>query len=168
MDSGNGETLGEYVKRIRLEKNLTVEAVSEKSGKNSKGSYNISSAYVNKIENESPNVSAPKLDSLAKGLGVSRAAIYAVAYNIEFDSKAIPFERFSKIADGYLLLNKPERESIEPLLAAIEMTIERAVKNQEQSAAENQTVPDDIPSKTLNEVIKIREKKLINGENKKK
>lgn len=164
MDSGNGETLGEYVKRIRLEKNLSVKAVSKKSGINTKGKYNISPAYVNKVENGNPNLSAPKLDALAKGLEVSRAEIYAVAYNIEFDVKTIPFERFSKIAERYSNLPNEAKDNLEPFLSAFEATVEQAAKNQFSGPI----TKENIPIMSVNKIKEKRGNKSINGEGKKK
>lgn len=164
MDSRSGETLGEYVKRIRLEKNLTVKNVSEKSGKNDAGKWNISPAYVNKIENESPNLSAPKLDALAKGLGVSRTEIYAVAYDIGFDVKAIPFERFSKIAERFSRLPKTSQDNLEPLLTAVEASIGQ-FEAVHFSGIDSKS---DIPSVTVEEIKQRREKKPLLGEGKKK
>lgn len=67
------ETLGDFVKRIRNEKRLSIDEVWKRSGKN------ISTSYINKIENE-PNVnpSFSKLQALATGLGITEAEILQV------------------------------------------------------------------------------------------
>ncbi|HEY0428187.1 MAG TPA: helix-turn-helix transcriptional regulator [Pyrinomonadaceae bacterium] len=138
MDSRKPGRLGEFVKKIRSIKNLSVDAVSEKSG------GKISSSYVNKIENENVNVTTPKLKALAKGLGVTESEIFAVARGVDVDEKAIANERFSQIAEGYALLSAQERENIEPLLTAIEIAIERSEKR-------NRTSKGHIPTITLEE-----------------
>jgi hypothetical protein len=45
---------------------------------------------------------------------------------VETDQKAIAYERFAQIAEGYALLSAQERENVEPLLIAVEITIERS------------------------------------------
>jgi transcriptional regulator with XRE-family HTH domain len=137
MDNRKPGELGEFVKKVRSAKNLSVEAVSEKS------SGQISSSYVNKIENENVNVTTPKLKALAKGLGITEAEIFAVARGVDTDTKAIAYERFAQIAEGYALLSSQERESVEPLLIAIEVTIERSEKRNKTS--------NSVPTMTLEE-----------------
>jgi transcriptional regulator with XRE-family HTH domain len=171
MDSGQEETLGEYVKRIRLEKNMTVKAVSARSGKKPNGSFNISPSYVNKIENENPNPTGPLLDALAQGLGVTRAEIYGVAFRIEFTGAAIANERFAKFAAAYAQLDEPGRASLEPLLAALEMTLERAEKKrapEREESGNKSSKKGGIEKKTLSEIAEMREKNLTGVEDKKK
>lgn len=68
------EKLGEFVKRIRREKNLSVADVSQRSNKQ------ISTSYINKIENEpNINLSSPKILALAIGLGEPEEKIFAIA-----------------------------------------------------------------------------------------
>lgn len=137
MNSRKPGRLGEFVKKTRTAKNLSVEAVSEKSG------GKISGSYVNKIENEDVNVTTTKLTALAKGLGITEAEIFAIARGIDADERAISYERFAQIAEGYAHLSAQERENVEPLLIAIEVTIER-------SGNKNKT-PRAIPTMTLEE-----------------
>src|SRR5829696_746433 len=87
MDSRKTETVGEYVKRVRNEKNLTVEEVSNNSGRKADGKNAVSRSYVNKLENEGGNVTAPYLKALAKGLGVPEEEIFAVASGRKLGSK---------------------------------------------------------------------------------
>lgn len=120
MDSGTGLKLGEYIKKIRQEKELSVESVARQSG------GGISGSYVNKIENENVNPTTPKLKALAKGLGVTETEIFAVARGVSIEKNAVAVERFARIADGYALLPDEARKNIEPLIVAIELTISRA------------------------------------------
>lgn len=131
MNNRKPGRLGEFIKKTRSAKNLSVEAVREKSG------GNISGSYVNKIENENVNVTPPKLKALAKGLGVTEAEIFAIARGAETDEKAIAYERFAWIAEGYALLSVRERENIEPLLSAIEITIERSENYKNRASKHN-------------------------------
>ena len=134
MENRKPGRLGEFVKKIRSAKNLSVEAVREKSG------GKISGSYVNKIENENVNVTTPKLKALAKGLGVTEAEIFAVARGIDVEEKAIANERFGNIAEGYALLSDQERENIEPLLSAIEIAIERSEKSRAEASKRGNTI----------------------------
>lgn len=68
------ETLADYVRRVREEKDLSLNQVRVRSG------YQIANSYISRIENgEVTNVGLDKLRSLAKGLGVTEEEIFAVA-----------------------------------------------------------------------------------------
>jgi transcriptional regulator with XRE-family HTH domain len=68
------ESLADYVRRIRHEKDLSLADVSNRSG------GGIGRTHINRIENgEAHGVSVEKLRALAKGLGVSEEEIFAVA-----------------------------------------------------------------------------------------
>lgn len=120
MDNGTVLELGEYVKKIREDKGFSVDDVARRSG------GGISGSYVNKIENENVNPTIPRLKALAKGLGVTETEIFAVARGVPVDQKGIAVERFARIADAYPLLPYEIRQSLEPLVEAIENTISRA------------------------------------------
>jgi transcriptional regulator with XRE-family HTH domain len=68
------EPLGEFVARVRSEKNMTRQLVADKS----RGG--ISAAYISKIEND-PSVqpSVRKLQSLALGLGENEETVINIA-----------------------------------------------------------------------------------------
>lgn len=68
------ESLADYVRRIRHEKDLSLADVSNRSG------GGIGRTHINRIENgEAHGVSVEKLRALAKGLGVLEEEIFAVA-----------------------------------------------------------------------------------------
>jgi transcriptional regulator with XRE-family HTH domain len=68
------ETLADYVRRIRNEKQLSLRDVSTRSG------GQIANSHISRIESgEAHGVSVEKLRSLAKGLGVPEDEIFAVA-----------------------------------------------------------------------------------------
>lgn len=148
MHSGQPEKIGDFVKKIRAEKNLSVEDVSNKSG------GEISGSYVNKIENEEVNITIPKLIALSKGLGVPALELFAVVSGIKLDPKAIAATRFFQIAEGYAGLSKQERESVEPLLTAIEMTISRSFSERKENEPKSK-----IPVMTLEEAKADNDKK---------
>lgn len=80
------ETLAEFVKRVRLEKGLSLTDVQNQSG------GRIANSYVSRIENgvaDSDGVTPKKLQALAKGLGVSEDEIFAVARGRPLDDTEI-------------------------------------------------------------------------------
>ena len=70
----SNESLADFVRRIRIDKNLSTGDVARRS------LGEITDAYVSRIENGYvKNVSLEKLSALAKGLGIAEAAIIRVA-----------------------------------------------------------------------------------------
>ena len=64
----SAETLGDYVRRVRKEKRLTLADVSRRSARVGK---RISRSYINRIENDPKRkITADRLNALAHGLGV--------------------------------------------------------------------------------------------------
>src|SRR5437867_37748 len=75
------ETLSDFVRRIRRERNLSLTDVQRRSGRL------IASSYVSRIENGYIlNVTPKKLKALAKGLGVSEDQIFAITRGLEAES----------------------------------------------------------------------------------
>ena len=72
-----GESLGQFIRRIRKEKRLSCVAVSNQSARFGK---RISGSYINRIENE-PKIrpTADCLRALANGLGVPPEELFALA-----------------------------------------------------------------------------------------
>ena len=70
------ESLGDFVRRIRAEKNVSCADVSRRSGR--KGQRRIVGSYVNRIENN-PKLgpTADRLTALADGLGVPAEELFA-------------------------------------------------------------------------------------------
>lgn len=86
MDKQRNETLADYVRRIRLEKDLSLLDVYRQSGRR------IAGSYVSRIENGlAKNPSPEKLVALAKGLGVSEDELFAIARG-----KSLTDEEFEK------------------------------------------------------------------------
>lgn len=74
LSTMSNESLADFVRRIRIDKNLSTGDVARRS------LGEITDAYVSRIENGYvKNVSLEKLSALAKGLGVAEAAIIRVA-----------------------------------------------------------------------------------------
>ena len=75
------ESLGDFVRRIRTEKNMSCADVSKQSTR--KEQRRITGSYVNRIENH-PNLSvtADRLKALADGLGVPLDELVAQAVGI--------------------------------------------------------------------------------------
>jgi transcriptional regulator with XRE-family HTH domain len=68
MTNSRPETLGEFVRRIREEKGLSLADVSKASARFGK---KIAASYISRIENEpTRKITTHRLTALAKGLGV--------------------------------------------------------------------------------------------------
>ena len=71
-----GESLGQFVRRIRTEKNMSCADVSRRSTR--KGQRQIAASYINRIENNPKlKVTADRLKALADGLGVPAEELFA-------------------------------------------------------------------------------------------
>ena len=72
------ETLAEFVRRVRSEKNLSLSDVERQSGRHGP---KIAGSYVSRIENgHNDNPGPEKLKALARGLDVPEEEITAVAF----------------------------------------------------------------------------------------
>ena len=70
------ESLGDFVRHIRTEKNLSCADVSNRSVR--KGERRIAASYINRIENNPKlKVTANRLKALADGLGVPAEELFA-------------------------------------------------------------------------------------------
>jgi transcriptional regulator with XRE-family HTH domain len=77
MANRSPERLGDFIRRIREEKNLSLEAVSRNSARFGK---KITGSYISRIENEpGRKVTADRLTALANGLGIPAAELLARA-----------------------------------------------------------------------------------------
>jgi transcriptional regulator with XRE-family HTH domain len=75
------ETLGDFISRIRKEKNLSLADVSKQSGRFGK---RINASYINRIENDpTRKVTADRLNALANGLGVPAQELFARAVGLD-------------------------------------------------------------------------------------
>lgn len=77
-------TLGEFIKKVRVEKRMTQEQVADIS--------NLARSYISRLEdNDYKSPSAMVLIKLANGLGVSHEAIFQVAgYMPEINKTDLP------------------------------------------------------------------------------
>ena len=77
MPNQNLETVGDFVRRIRTEKNMSCEDVSKRSARKEQ---RISGSYINRIENNPAlKPTADRLKALADGLGVPAQEVFARA-----------------------------------------------------------------------------------------
>jgi transcriptional regulator with XRE-family HTH domain len=80
MANSTPEALGDFVRRIRREKNLSLTDVSAKSARAGK---RIAASYINRIENKPTlNPSLNSLSALANGLGVPVEELFARAIGV--------------------------------------------------------------------------------------
>lgn len=94
------ETLADYVKRVRRESRLSLNAVRDRSG------GGISNAHVSKIENGyTISVSPLKLRALARGLGVPYIDLARIAFGPDTDDfPDIEKTIFADLYEAYLNL----------------------------------------------------------------
>ncbi len=117
------EKIGDFVKRIRNEKDLTVADVSKAS--NRKGE-SISTSYINKIENEpNVNMSYPKIQALARGLGVTETEIISRISGIRQDSKGVDKEKFENLALKFSGIPSTKKERAQALLEMLDREFDR-------------------------------------------
>jgi transcriptional regulator with XRE-family HTH domain len=77
MANRSPERLGDFVRRIRKEKSLSLEAVSKQSARFGK---RITASYINRIENEpTRKATTDRLTALANGLGIPAQELLARA-----------------------------------------------------------------------------------------
>ena len=80
MANRTPETLGDFIRRIRKEKNLSLADVSKQSAR---FGQRITASYINRIENEPKRkASADRLTALANGLGVPVEQVLARAVGL--------------------------------------------------------------------------------------
>jgi transcriptional regulator with XRE-family HTH domain len=80
MPNQNLETLGDFVRRVRWEKNLSLESVSQRSAR---FGPRIAASYINRIENDpTRRATADRLKALAHGLGVPVEELFARAVGL--------------------------------------------------------------------------------------
>lgn len=134
VDSRSLESLGEYVRRVRTDKNLSTTDVETASRRG--GAKGISDAYVTRIENgQVTNVSPAKLEALAQGLGVNSEELYARVRGkplepmspTDFYSalEALGVEQFQAYGGVNKLSDEDRAEIIGVLTALIEQKLKR-------------------------------------------
>lgn len=124
----SAETLAEYVRRVRIDKNLSTGDVSRQS----LGA--ITDTYVNRIENGLvKNVSPEKLQALAKGLGVIESEIFRVARGLAAEGPNEVSEILAETFGGEDLTANDWRE------------IEAVVKVMIEQKRNSRRVDDDVP-----------------------
>ena len=81
MANRSPETLGDFISRIRKEKNLSLADVSKQSARYGK---QIAASYINRLENDPKRkVTADRLAALANGLGVPAGELFARAVGLD-------------------------------------------------------------------------------------
>lgn len=77
MANRSPERFGDFVRRIRKQKNLSLEAVSRESAR---FGQKIAGSYINRIENEpGRKITADRLTALANGLGIPAEELFVRA-----------------------------------------------------------------------------------------
>ena len=103
MANRSPEALGDFVRRIREEKGLSLEDVSKQSARFGK---KIAASYISRIENEpARKVTTHRITALAKGLGVPPAELLARSAGLVAPGGESPEElnlvtRFRELSPG--------------------------------------------------------------------
>jgi transcriptional regulator with XRE-family HTH domain len=110
----NQETLADFVRRVRNEKNLSLTDVERRSGDQ------IANSYVSRIENGLvTNVSPQKLTALAKGLGVDDSEVMAIAFGKKRSDPAIEDALLHAMGYEYGKLSEKDKEALRPVLELV-------------------------------------------------
>jgi transcriptional regulator with XRE-family HTH domain len=118
------ESLADFVKRIRREKDLSTTDVELRSRRG--GAKGISNGYISQIENNYiQNVSPEKLKALAIGLGEPEETIFAVARGTNPDEKKFADARFENMALKFSGLPATKKERAEALIEMLDRELER-------------------------------------------
>jgi len=121
------ETLAEFVRRVRIDKNLSAGDVSRRA------LGEISDTYVNRIENGLvKNASPEKLKALSKGLGISEDEVFRVARGLSAEKPSDVREIIAETWGGQGLSNADWYE-IESVVKAMIAAKEQAKLNGENN-----------------------------------
>jgi transcriptional regulator with XRE-family HTH domain len=103
MANRSPEALGDFVRRIREEKGLSLEDVSKESARFGE---KIAASYISRIENEpTRKVTTHRITALANGLGIPPAELFARSAGLVAPGGASPKEvnlvtRFRELSPG--------------------------------------------------------------------
>jgi transcriptional regulator with XRE-family HTH domain len=107
------DSLAEFVRNTRLEKNLSAGDVERASG------GRISASYISRIENgQISNVSPEKLIALAAGLDVIVEKLYRIASGLKAEAPKERTEMMAEAFDGQSL-SKADWQEIEAVVKAM-------------------------------------------------
>lgn len=122
------EALGDYVRRKRREKNLSILDVEKIS--RTGGAKGISNGYITQIESGTiKNVSPDKLKALAKGLSTPEHEILTVAgfkNNLTPESSEVLNKIYGHFS-GWDKLDDEDKQEIEPMFVMIANDIARRI-----------------------------------------
>lgn len=124
------ESLADFVRRVRHEKGLSLAGVERQSARHGR---RITGSYVNRIENGlKKKVSGDRLVSLARGLDVSEAEIYAA-------NEGKPLAKSTAIEERLLTrfraLSADKQEEFFRILDAVQPAPSQATKKKGSRAA---------------------------------
>jgi transcriptional regulator with XRE-family HTH domain len=122
------ESLADYVRRVRREKDLSLNDVRIQSG------YQIVNSYVSRIENgQVINVGLEKLRALAKGLGVSEEELFSVARGkLPSEDPEFNKSRFAELALKFDRLPPDSRIDVEALINLLDRELERLARERKR------------------------------------
>lgn len=118
------ETLADYVRRVRNEKDLTLHDIQRRSGNE------ITNSYVSRIENGYvTNVTPDKLQALAKGLGVPADDLFAIINQQPLQPK--PEKRVAALFYKFSEIDEDDLTDMEPIFKMLEAEVDRRIRIKE-------------------------------------
>lgn len=128
MNSDRTESLADYVLRVMREKDLSQMKVSERA--KAEG-FSIAQSYINKItSNAAGELTVPKIEALAKGLGRPFEEVLAVYRGDRLVEEKINDALANAAFSGYPKLGKKDKEALTPLLRALQREIDERLEKQ--------------------------------------
>lgn len=129
VDSRSENKLGNFVRDTRNEKRFSVQDVSDRA---KRGGKSISPAYVNRLENEIINISIPKQEALAKGLGVSPEIIFDLTRGVEFDDEDAERVELEAMYRKRRNLSPAKKAAFRRLLEMVDRELDKMIEEDEE------------------------------------
>ncbi|MDQ3652676.1 MAG: helix-turn-helix domain-containing protein [Acidobacteriota bacterium] len=120
VSTASTESLADFVRRVRNARGYSQPDVEKNSG------FTITDGYISQIENGYiRNVSPEKLRALAKGLGVSEEAIFAVARGKSLTEAEVFDSEIAVLFAGYNELSDEDKRELLPSIKLIASEVRR-------------------------------------------
>ena len=128
------ETLGDFVRRVRAEKRLSLADVHARA---KRAGHKIGTTHINRIENgfiEASSVTPKKLIALAAGLGVSEDEVFAVARGKSLAGES-DFKKwkFASLFDEAEQLTPEQMAKFEILMEMARREVQRMLREQAEA-----------------------------------
>lgn len=119
----------DFIRTQLNNKNLSYRKVAEKSG------GLITHSTVGDIINEKVNsITVDVIIALSKGIGITEQELFDAARGKSPDALRIADERFEYISKAYAKISDEKKESLEPLISVLEVTLQTEIGMRTKSA----------------------------------